>query len=156
MITKTASLIKDRIKAGDNDYQIAASLDLSTAYVKQVRVKLGFAPKPRKRGRKMGPLDESRTELARKMKEDGATYLQIGNKFGVSRARADQILNPDKHRARIYLHKALNDGEIRKPKTCQWCKSDQNIEAHHTDYAKPLAVKWLCRKCHTKATWKKE
>lgn len=32
---------------------------------------------------------------------------------------------------------------------CEKCGSDNKIEAHHLDYAKPLELVWLCKKCHT-------
>lgn len=41
---------------------------------------------------------------------------------------------------------ALRHGEIVK-KACVLC-SDENTDAHHYDYAKPLDVKWLCRRHH--------
>lgn len=34
-----------------------------------------------------------------------------------------------------------------KPKPCAVCRSPR-VEMHHADYARPLAVTWLCRECH--------
>lgn len=52
----------------------------------------------------------------------------------------------DHHRARVTVHNALRRGTlVRRP--CEVC-NDPKTEAHHTDYARPLDVRWLCRKHH--------
>lgn len=44
---------------------------------------------------------------------------------------------------------AVLRGELIRPNRCSSClKKSDIIEAHHKDYSKPLAVKWLCRACH--------
>ena len=41
---------------------------------------------------------------------------------------------------------AIKSGKlVRQP--CEDCGKIPS-EAHHTDYSKPLDVRWLCRKCH--------
>jgi hypothetical protein len=72
-------------------------------------------------------------------------------------------LHPDKHRTSVRkwmekntekaaAHTILNDavkaGRITRPDTCP-C-GNQNPEAHHSDYSKPLMVYWLCSECHKK------
>lgn len=43
--------------------------------------------------------------------------------------------------------RAINRGDlVRKP--CEICKTIESVEAHHDDYAKPLDVRWLCKKHH--------
>lgn len=42
---------------------------------------------------------------------------------------------------------ALRNGTITRLH-CQCCGA-YNTEAHHADYSLPLAVTWLCKKCHT-------
>lgn len=48
--------------------------------------------------------------------------------------------------ARIDVKNALTTGKIVKL-PCQVC-GEIKVEAHHTDYSKPLEVEWLCRKHH--------
>ena len=33
------------------------------------------------------------------------------------------------------------------PQPCEAC-GDENVQKHHDDYSKPLAVRWFCRECH--------
>jgi len=51
--------------------------------------------------------------------------------------------------------RAIDSGELTRPEQCESCNSATTfkdgrakIEAHHDDYNYPLAVRWLCRKCH--------
>ena len=55
--------------------------------------------------------------------------------------------HPEKNAARNAVSNALRDGIIVKG-ACSVCGSVVNIEAHHSDYAAPLEVTWLCRKHH--------
>lgn len=50
--------------------------------------------------------------------------------------------------ARVKLFRAVKMGKIIKPNSCQRCGSQQQIEAHHKDYAKPVDVEWYCQLCH--------
>jgi len=53
--------------------------------------------------------------------------------------------------ARDRLNNAISRGEIGRPDECQGCGKKGATTAHHTDYAQPFAVKWLCGRCHEKA-----
>lgn len=67
-----------------------------------------------------------------------------------------RLCNPDKHSAVKIVSQALKTGKLVKPKSCEDCKNDDsNLEAHHTDYAKPLDVVWLCSRCHKEADKKR-
>jgi len=51
-----------------------------------------------------------------------------------------------KANCRSYLNTYLKRGKIKK-EPCVIC-GDNNSEAHHNDYTKPLKVVWLCREHH--------
>ena len=53
------------------------------------------------------------------------------------------------------LEQAIEDGIIARQTKCQECGHEGTfsdgrtaIQAHHTDYNKPINVIWLCQKCH--------
>ena len=45
---------------------------------------------------------------------------------------------------------ALRSGKITKPACCEACTDKCELQAHHTDYAKPLEVVFLCARCHAR------
>ena len=53
--------------------------------------------------------------------------------------------------ANVLVHNALKSGKISKPDHCTKCFKKGIVEAHHTDYSKPLDVVWLCVCCHKRA-----
>ena len=68
--------------------------------------------------------------------------------------------NPIAQRARNTLWTEIWARRIKRGTTCEECGAGPRpkwnagfIEAHHDDYAKPLAVRWLCKPCHTKHHW---
>lgn len=54
--------------------------------------------------------------------------------------------NPEKRKAHNAVANALRDGKIER-KPCELC-GDENVQAHHHDYSKPLDVVWLCHAHH--------
>lgn len=62
--------------------------------------------------------------------------------------------NPVKRKAHNAVSNAVRDGRMEKPDNCSECPSTKRIHGHHDDYSLPLAVRWLCRICHT--AWHKE
>lgn len=60
--------------------------------------------------------------------------------------RRSRELSPDKYHARNAVSSAVRDGRL-TPLPCEGCGSGR-VQAHHDDYAKPLAVRWLCFRCH--------
>lgn len=61
--------------------------------------------------------------------------------------RKQNELYPQKYKARSVLRTALCRGIIQKEPCCI-CGSTKAIEAHHTDYNKPIDVMWMCRSHH--------
>ncbi len=51
-----------------------------------------------------------------------------------------------KANCRSYVNVYIRRGKV-IPEPCILC-NDENSEAHHEDYSKPLDIIWLCRKCH--------
>ena len=50
----------------------------------------------------------------------------------------------------MWAHQCLRSAERRGPVTrqpCEVCGADE-VDGHHDDYDKPLAVRWLCRLHH--------
>jgi len=66
----------------------------------------------------------------------------------MARHRAQDPDFPRKMKARNLLNRAVKRGEIERPATCSRCGNAGRIEAHHSDYDKPLDVTWLCTSCH--------
>ena len=54
--------------------------------------------------------------------------------------------NKHKRKAHYAVSNALRDNRLTK-KPCEKC-GDQDSQAHHDDYSKPLNVRWLCTKHH--------
>jgi len=55
-------------------------------------------------------------------------------------------------RARSSVNAAVKAGTLRKPERCERCLGAGRLTGHHEDYARPLAVTWLCDSCHRKET----
>lgn len=53
-----------------------------------------------------------------------------------------------KHLSRCILNQYILKGRIVKPEKCQICGKNEKLDAHHSDYSKPLEVTWTCRVCH--------
>lgn len=56
---------------------------------------------------------------------------------------------PLKTAATSAVTNALKRGDLIRPPDCSECGVMTRVEGHHDDYAKPLAIRWLCKKCHT-------
>lgn len=74
----------------------------------------------------------------------------LARRLGVTRQRADQLLHPDRNRARSTASKALLAGKIVRPPECSMCGETTVVEMHHPNYDERLRIVWLCRPCHMK------
>lgn len=77
----------------------------------------------------------------------GWTTHVIFNRYSV--AELNELARRDQTRAQTT--KAIGAGWLIRPDFCEECGVGGLIEAHHDDYSKPLAVRWLCRVCHASA-----
>jgi hypothetical protein len=69
-------------------------------------------------------------------------FVRRAARFGLAKNWQQQ------QRAWQRFHQAVKRGEIKRPSTCAECNREGRVEAHHHDYAEPLNVAWLCKRCH--------
>lgn len=94
----------------------------------------------RAKSRYLDNIDEQR--------EYNRTRYQRNPQWYKDRQRESCAREPEKHRARVALNRAVMDGKISKqPCHC----GEPKAQAHHDDYSKPLDVRWLCVKHHNEA-----
>ena len=48
------------------------------------------------------------------------------------------------------INTRVRRGAMNKPDRCEKCGKKARLDGHHDDYARPDAVRWLCRSCHMK------
>ena len=90
-------------------------------------------------------------------------YNKLGNKKwqktekykAYYKKRREDPENVFKAVARCATTRAIKKGLLTKM-PCEVCGSEKRIQAHHTDYSKPLEIVWLCSICHKKEHSKKE
>lgn len=94
-------------------------------------------------------------EVAERVAEDIITVL-IGRSANQSDVRL--VVTTDKERARRLVRTALLKGNLVRPDKCEECGNRSlrcdgraAIQAHHhLGHDRPLDVRWLCPRCHTK------
>lgn len=59
--------------------------------------------------------------------------------------------NPEKVSAQRAVASALRSRRLVRPSACSKCNVPCRVDGHHDDYGQPLAVRWLCRRCHRQA-----
>lgn len=81
---------------------------------------------------------------------DDCTTLIVGNMRCMVKANAsiEELVAKVKSAARQILRNSVYLGSVKRPERCSRCGSVPPLEAHHSDYNKPLDVEWLCRPCH--------
>lgn len=84
-----------------------------------------------------------RTELARQSSE----YYQAHSKEREAWRQQYNAKHPDRLRAACVVRCAIRAGVL-PLRPCEICSSELNVQRHHTDYAKPLMVTYLCYRCH--------
>ena len=61
---------------------------------------------------------------------------------------------PEARRAQGLVAYYVKTGKLKRPDVCSECGNEGRIEAAHENYHDPLAIRWLCRSCHTKWDWR--
>lgn len=85
--------------------------------------------------------------LARFRKYDRERSGSLDRRVAETARRARQRASDSQRlRAREIAAWAIKQGDLVRGK-CEKCRS-QFAEAHHDNYAKPLSVRWLCRRHH--------
>lgn len=74
--------------------------------------------------------------------DEGRIKINNAIKKTISKLKYKQL-------ARIAIAKAVRQGIIKKPISCQICNAIGKLEAHHSDYEKQLSVIWTCKNCHS-------
>lgn len=52
------------------------------------------------------------------------------------------------HAANERVRRAVDSGRLMRPERCSQCGRNEEVQAAHVDYSRPLDVRWLCRSCH--------
>jgi hypothetical protein len=102
----------------------------------------GRAPKPSKIRGEVRHCIRCRAQFWYRPSE-GARRFCSADCANAARRRADHDVRA---KARWTVNNAIRDGVIQR-EPCEEC-GGPNSEAHHEDYSQPLAVRWLCRRCH--------
>lgn len=97
-----------------------------------------------------------RTRDKDRARETNASYMRRARAADPDRFRASDRAasvkkrerSPEKVAARNAVNSAVKRGELQKPAACEECGQVKPVAGHHEDYARPLHVRWLCRRCH--------
>lgn len=81
----------------------------------------------------------------------GESSVEVAQRFGISKQRVNQIVFPERKRARKRVESALVSGTLKRPDKCSTCNQRVPVQAHHADYSQPFSVTWLCSRCHSLA-----
>ena len=105
------------------------------------------------RQRIVNALDANRHNISHTAKAMGVSrraFYRLLDRHGLVASRTKRYVMrgtpKDKHRANVTVARAIKKGLRREP--CAVCGSNKDVEAHHEDYSKPLAITWLCPKHH--------
>jgi hypothetical protein len=83
-----------------------------------------------------------------KVKEMRRQYYIANAESIRKKARDAGSKSKDAVAARNKANRAIASGRLVCPGTCANCGGTENIEGHHINYNRPLALTWLCASCH--------
>lgn len=91
---------------------------------------------------------ENKETLRKKQKEYMMNPEAQEMRRGIFRRYLNNPQNQIKNQSRAITRRAIANGIITRPNTCEICGGECKPEAHHEDYTKPLEVIWVCKQCH--------
>lgn len=102
--------------------------------------------------------EEARARTRERRRQHRAKGLEVVKERDKRSAKAARERHPQKCAARQALKNAIERGDVVRQTTCEECGNVDPraidgrslVQAHHDDYSKPLAVRWLCSLCHAK------
>ena len=96
--------------------------------------------------------DKNRANLPHRI-EGRKSYSQTDEGKATARKAKDKWikLNVIKRASQYLVQNHVENGRLIRGTVCEDCKvAHYRLHGHHDDYAYPLAVRWLCPKCHAK------
>jgi hypothetical protein len=88
-----------------------------------------------------------REDVAERVRKARAKYPERYKAYHRRHNATYRAKFPGRIKARYALQYAVKTGRIvRKP--CEVCGETEQIQAHHSDYRRPLRVRWFCREHH--------
>ncbi len=138
--------VRRLLLAGVKSCEVARMTGESQSYVHSHKKALGLP--------KLLVSSKESLAIVAKLRKEGMSNMDISRKTGMHATYVSNLLHLDRHRARKLTSSAIRSGKLVRPAACENCGGDWNglgIDAHHTDYTKPLEVVWLCHLCHIKA-----
>jgi hypothetical protein len=84
----------------------------------------------------------------KQLREANKRYLAKGDNMRIANARYNH--KPGRMKAKNAVARAVKSGKLIRPQTCTSCGAAKNIVGHHSDYAQPINVVWICQLCHVR------
>lgn len=97
--------------------------------------------------RKRGLLEHRRENVRRSYKKRKEDPVKWEKELEYKRRYVKSEKFRQKRKCHEIVNNAIRDGRLFVG-PCQKCYNTHDIDAHHEDYTKPLAITWLCKKCH--------
>lgn len=90
--------------------------------------------------------DDYNSKNTEKHRKYNCEYYNKNRKKILKQRHEYYLKNKEKKFSHHYVKQALASGELKR-QPCVIC-NDSSVEAHHTNYSKPLDVIWLCQTHH--------
>jgi ribosomal protein S27AE len=112
----------------------------------------GFYAHPETKDGRLNFCKECVKQRMRNQRADGDHVLKLQRqrqRYTYDRERMKRYRPRAAGRAHARVAYAIKKGTLVRPSECEQCgSSEYGIEAAHSDYTRPLDIRWLCRRCH--------